>query len=508
MTLTPIVMLNQPIGGNSLLKTVCKLSRTARQPAVATLFSLPAHPPTYAPAASPPQNLASRKRYTGFQKAGIGFRQAFPHSPSDPSFHGPACPQTTRPGRERAAPFLTETRSAIGTSAQHGQPETGQHHLTTTQPTHPHSRLTDPRQRPAPSHAPTFKNLLSSPLPAAAALAAALAILSSATPAQAQVETGWACPNTIRGSSHTTLSVANGTLNPTWTCLDIQASPNLTSLDLSDLGNLRELVIDGTALESLDLSSLGNLQMLWIGIWTGWKGEGNNALESLDLSGLRNLERLFISGNDALTRLDLPGLGSLWELDIDGTALESLDLSRLGNLSYLIINGNDALTSLNLSGLCSLKGLLISANNVLTDTNWAGLTLDTPDDERLRTPPYEIGTPGIGPPGEYQSELVPVNNSNVSCDQSSREEETPPTDADKESEEKITRADLNEEVITEEIISILTKMKPVLACEVFEELNNDLFEELNDDLCQLKKREANTDSEANTDQEVTGLDPW
>ena len=318
--------------------------------------------------------------------------------------------------------------------------------------------------------------------------------------------------------------MANGTLNHNWRCLEIRSNEALTSLDLSDLGNLEMLFIDDNAgLTSLDLSGLDNLMILRI---------YKNSLTSLDLSGLDNLKWLNISDNAGLTSLDLSGLGNLERLIIDDTGLTSLDLSGLGNLERLIIDDDAGLTSLDLSGLgnletltitdssftsldlssldnletltitdssftsldlsglCSLQKLIIYDNAVLTDINWAGLTLDTPDDERLRTPPYEIYEILITPGGEYLHEFVPVNNSNVSCDQSSREEERPPTDADKESEEKITRADLNEEVIAEEIIRILTTMKPVLACEVFEALNkynkslDDLLKGLDDDLCQ------------------------
>ena len=302
--------------------------------------------------------------------------------------------------------------------------------------------------------------------------------------------------------------MANGTLNHNWRCLEIRSNEALTSLDLSDLGNLEMLFIDDNAgLTSLDLSGLDNLMILRIyknsltsldlsGLDNlKWLNISDNAgLTSLDLSGLGNLERLIIDDDAGLTSLDLSGLGNLERLNIYDTVLMSLDLSGLDNLEMLNIS-DSSFTSLDLSGLCSLQKLAIYDNAVLTDINWAGLTLDTPDDERLRTPPYEIyeiltirGDEYL-PGGEYRN-FVPVNNSNVSCDQSSREEERPPTDADKESEEKITRADLNEEVIAEEIIRILTTMKkPVLACEVFEALNkynkslDDSLKEL-DDLCQ------------------------
>ena len=229
-----------------------------------------------------------------------------------------------------------------------------QHH-----PTHPQPAAHTPARLP-PATAPSFKDLLrrtrsplrmthqkptalfskkASTLPirffswSAAASLGMLATFSFDAPVQAQ-----GCKD-IYGNSHTSLSVSNGTLDPSWTCLNIYESGVLTSIDLSGLSRLTSLGINA-----------------------------NDALRSINLSGLSRLDRLSIIGNNRLTSLDLSGLSRLDYLRISNNdALRSINLSGLSRLDHLRISNNDALRSINLSGLSRLTILEILNHGSLTN---------------------------------------------------------------------------------------------------------------------------------------------
>lgn len=183
--------------------------------------------------------------------------------------------------------------------------------------------------------------------------------------------------------------MSNGTLDASWSCLEIvdngsltsidfsglsslkdltiDRNRNLTSLDLSGLSSLKDLDIHGTDVTSLDLSDLSSLEDLFM--------VANNALTSLDLSDLSSLKDLLIIYNEALTSLDLSVLSSLEDLYIaQNDALTSLDLSVLSSLKDLYISKNGALISLDLSDLSSLKNLYIGYNDALTTIDISSLS--------------------------------------------------------------------------------------------------------------------------------------
>lgn len=137
----------------------------------------------------------------------------------------------------------------------------------------------------------------------------------------------------------------------------------LTSIDLSDLVNLKELICGGNPnLTSLDLSNQDNLTLL---------GCRDNHLTTLDVSNLTQLEILECS-NNLFTSIDISNLTLLQGLHCDGNQLTNLDITHAPLLTYLYCHDN-LLTSLDLSNASNLW-YLVCANNQLTSLNTTNLT--------------------------------------------------------------------------------------------------------------------------------------
>ncbi len=141
-----------------------------------------------------------------------------------------------------------------------------------------------------------------------------------------------------------------------------------SSLDISNCISLENLNISNSLLTSLDLSNLPNLKYLY------YSGLGKNApgLEELDLSGCTSLESVVVNSCPLLTSLDLSNLTSLkqlrcgnnYQVDYSGNVfgLEELKIDNCTSLEYVSVGGCPLITSLDLSNLTSLKQLSCSSN--------------------------------------------------------------------------------------------------------------------------------------------------
>lgn len=154
-------------------------------------------------------------------------------------------------------------------------------------------------------------------------------------------------------------------------------SNRLTNIDLSDLTALKRLSCNDNVLTSLDVSNstlleelhcynnhiqsinLNNITKLTI------LDCGDNQLTTIDVSNLTNLRKLFCFINQ-LTTLDVGNLINLEELICYGNQLN--DIHKLNNLTNLTMLNcrNNRLSSINISNLTDLKYLYCSENQLTT----------------------------------------------------------------------------------------------------------------------------------------------
>lgn len=145
-------------------------------------------------------------------------------------------------------------------------------------------------------------------------------------------------------------------------------SQGMTSLDLKNSINLKELRVFGTDLGSLDLRHLTKLEN--VNITNNWK------LVSLNLAQLTQLKSIVCSTN-ALESLNVSGDISLEILDCNTNSLISLDLTGLTNLKTIDCDLNQ-ISSLNVSGMKNLTELDCRDNN-LTSLDVTNTTLSELD---------------------------------------------------------------------------------------------------------------------------------
>jgi hypothetical protein len=159
----------------------------------------------------------------------------------------------------------------------------------------------------------------------------------------------------------------------------------LTSLDVSGLTNLWELVASNNSISSLDVHSSPHLYYLAC---------DNNSLTSLNISGLTKLHVLDVSVNqlggtldvsdnpdleylycndNSLISLDVSGLTKILELVTSNNSISSLDVSASTDLYYLDCDKNK-FTSINVTGLVKLVSFYCS-DNELTSIDVRGLTV-------------------------------------------------------------------------------------------------------------------------------------
>nr|WP_294787130.1 T9SS type A sorting domain-containing protein [uncultured Flavobacterium sp.] len=120
--------------------------------------------------------------------------------------------------------------------------------------------------------------------------------------------------------------------------LTFQFLPKVTSVNLSNLINLKHLSMSQCSITSFDASSLINLQKLWC---------FENQLTSLDIHGLNNLTEVKCS-NNKITALDASNLLNLQRIECDNNQLDSFKFNNCPIFSFLNCNNNN-LTKLDLS---------------------------------------------------------------------------------------------------------------------------------------------------------------
>lgn len=140
--------------------------------------------------------------------------------------------------------------------------------------------------------------------------------------------------------------------NSLWS-LSITDNPNLSSIDLSNLPELKRLTILQSDIASIDLTTLANLEYITVtgANLTEVDLSGNPLLKSLDLFQ-HNLTSIDLSSNPLLTNLNMPS-----------NDLSSIDLSANTALDFIDLRSNE-LSAIDVSMLPALDWIDVSYNNI------------------------------------------------------------------------------------------------------------------------------------------------
>lgn len=130
---------------------------------------------------------------------------------------------------------------------------------------------------------------------------------------------------------------------------------NLIALDVSNLTNLKYLSCMANQLTTLDVSNLTALYHLTC---------FENQLTTLNFGGVTSLAEI-LCNNNLLTAIDISGITELTQLNCSYNQLTALDVSGLSNIVYIDCSEN-LLTTLNVNSLINLEGLNCKNNQLIS----------------------------------------------------------------------------------------------------------------------------------------------
>lgn len=188
------------------------------------------------------------------------------------------------------------------------------------------------------------------------------------TPSGATVN--WYTAENYGGTSHSDVTLAyfqaNVTPSDVYT-IEFPDDSNITSItNLSTYTNLKTLDVTFQNLSSLNLTGNGSVKQVYC---------DNNDLTSLDLSNNNVITTLSCTNNN-LTSLNVANMSALTSLNCSNCTLPSLSLTTNTSLQYLTANINN-LTTLNLSNNTSLLTLDVSENQLPSLSLTANTALQT-----------------------------------------------------------------------------------------------------------------------------------
>ncbi len=132
---------------------------------------------------------------------------------------------------------------------------------------------------------------------------------------------------------------------------------NLTSLDISGCTGLETLADYDNPIATLNASGCSSLKEI-----DEFKEDGNGTLTSLNVAGCTSVEQIFVNSNQ-LTSLDISDCVALKYLNCHTNQLEALDISHNVNLEVLMCAFNN-LTELDLSHNTNLNALFCHENQL------------------------------------------------------------------------------------------------------------------------------------------------
>lgn len=146
------------------------------------------------------------------------------------------------------------------------------------------------------------------------------------------------------------------------TVIDCPAAGVTTIEGLTQFENLRDLRLNSNALTAVDLTGLANLEIFW--------GFDNPNLATVNISGLSNLRYLHCQ-NTPITALDLSAAANMVELNLYNTQLEAIDLTYCNPLTILNLE-NSKVTSVDISNKTALWYCNVRLNQNITALNVQG----------------------------------------------------------------------------------------------------------------------------------------
>lgn len=117
----------------------------------------------------------------------------------------------------------------------------------------------------------------------------------------------------------------------------------IEAIDLSQNINLKNVGLSSTLIKSIDLSKLVNLEEIVL------DSKIDTGMRFIDFSNNSNLKRVYVEMN--LKSIIFPKINTIEELWIGGNAFEVLDLSGMKNLHTIILMNSKQLTDLNIKGV-------------------------------------------------------------------------------------------------------------------------------------------------------------
>lgn len=139
------------------------------------------------------------------------------------------------------------------------------------------------------------------------------------------------------------------------------SSGNVYSLNVSQLVNIKELIIRDCKFPTLDVSNLASLTFVSHNPNTTVVGQSVH-LTSVNLQGAVSLKEINF-GNNKLTNIDLTGLVNLEIISLQDNLLTGIDISQQVNIKKIFMDNND-LMQLNIGNKPKLERLDVKNNHI------------------------------------------------------------------------------------------------------------------------------------------------
>lgn len=125
-------------------------------------------------------------------------------------------------------------------------------------------------------------------------------------------------------------------------------------LDISQLGELTNVELNGNKIEEVILPNTGKITFLYL---------NDNNIRNIDVSQQKALKRLFMVRNKELSNIDISQNTNLERVHLEGNSLETLDISNLEKLTWLNVVKNK-LTQIIVKNNKVLSTILANENNI------------------------------------------------------------------------------------------------------------------------------------------------
>lgn len=160
--------------------------------------------------------------------------------------------------------------------------------------------------------------------------------------------------------------------------LNLRDNKLIGRLDISHLGELTNVELNGNKIEEVILPNTGKIVFLYL---------NDNNIRSIDVSQQKALRRFFMVRNKELSNIDISQNTNLERVHLEGNSLETLDISNLEKLTWLNVVKNK-LNQIIVKNNKVLATILANENNIKS-LNLQDGTLNTISTLNLKDNPIE-----------------------------------------------------------------------------------------------------------------------